>query len=86
MRGILTALAFAGLSAAPAAAQTAHLETPAHHLVIMDGATGIQLHCDDCETPIPPASMSKLMTANFTYRTSVTAPCKTVKCTPPNAN
>lgn len=58
MRGILIALALAGLSAAPAAA----LETPARHLAIMDGATGILLHCDDCETPIPPASMSKLMT------------------------
>lgn len=62
MRGILTALALAALSAAPAAAQTFRLETPARHLAIMDGATGILLHCDDCETPIPPASMSKLMT------------------------
>lgn len=31
------------------------------------------------------SSMSKLMSVNFAYRTSVTAPCKTVKCTPPNA-
>ncbi|HCK84666.1 MAG TPA: D-alanyl-D-alanine carboxypeptidase [Hyphomonadaceae bacterium] len=62
MRGILTALALAAVSAAPAAAQTFRLETPARHLAIMDGATGILLHCDDCETPIPPASMSKLMT------------------------
>jgi hypothetical protein len=31
------------------------------------------------------SSMSRLMSANFTYRTSVTAPCKTAKCTPPNA-
>ncbi len=34
----------------------------AQHAVIMDGATGVLLACDDCETPIPPASMSKLMT------------------------
>ncbi len=62
MRGILIALVLAGLSVAPAAAQTFRLETPARHLAIMDGATGILLHCNDCETPIPPASMSKLMT------------------------
>lgn len=62
MRRILTALALAALSAAPATAQTFRLETPARHLAIMDGATGILLHCDDCESPIPPASMSKLMT------------------------
>lgn len=34
----------------------------AQHTAIMDGATGVLLACDDCETPIPPASMSKLMT------------------------
>jgi D-alanyl-D-alanine carboxypeptidase (penicillin-binding protein 5/6) len=28
----------------------------------MDGASGALLHCDGCETPIPPASMAKLMT------------------------
>jgi D-alanyl-D-alanine carboxypeptidase (penicillin-binding protein 5/6) len=34
----------------------------AQHVTIMDGATGALLYCDDCETPIPPASMAKLMT------------------------
>lgn len=34
----------------------------AQHVTIMDGATGVLLACDDCEAPIPPASMSKLMT------------------------
>jgi len=34
----------------------------AQHVTIMDAATGAILACDDCSTPIPPASMSKLMT------------------------
>jgi D-alanyl-D-alanine carboxypeptidase (penicillin-binding protein 5/6) len=34
----------------------------AHHVTIMDGASGALLRCEDCETPIPPASMAKLMT------------------------
>ncbi|ANP44488.1 D-alanyl-D-alanine carboxypeptidase family protein [Candidatus Viadribacter manganicus] len=34
----------------------------AQHVTIMDGASGALLFCDDCETPVPPASMSKLMT------------------------
>lgn len=34
----------------------------AQHVTIMDGASGAILACDDCNTPIPPASMSKLMT------------------------
>lgn len=34
----------------------------AQHVTIMDGASGAILRCDDCETPIPPASMAKLMT------------------------
>jgi len=35
---------------------------PAQHVVIMDAASGAILACEDCETPVPPASMSKLMT------------------------
>jgi len=34
----------------------------AQHVTIMDGASGAILLCDDCETPVPPASMAKLMT------------------------
>ncbi len=45
-----------------AAAPAAPVITGAQHMTIMDGETGILLACDDCETPIPPASMSKLMT------------------------
>jgi D-alanyl-D-alanine carboxypeptidase (penicillin-binding protein 5/6) len=34
----------------------------AQHVTIMDGASGALLFCNDCETPMPPASMAKLMT------------------------
>lgn len=34
----------------------------AQHVTIMDGASGAILRCEDCEAPIPPASMAKLMT------------------------
>ncbi len=34
----------------------------AQHVTIMDGASGAVLSCQDCNTPIPPASMAKLMT------------------------
>jgi D-alanyl-D-alanine carboxypeptidase (penicillin-binding protein 5/6) len=55
------------LVAAPAQAQTpaatpSSVSGAARHVVIMDGASGAVLYCDDCQTPIPPASMSKLMT------------------------
>lgn len=39
----------------------------AQHVTIMDGASGAILSCDDCETPIPPASMSKLMTVLLAF-------------------
>jgi D-alanyl-D-alanine carboxypeptidase (penicillin-binding protein 5/6) len=36
--------------------------SPASHALIMDSETGITLHCQRCTEPMPPASMSKLMT------------------------
>lgn len=62
MRGLICLLTALLLAAPVASAQAFHVDTPARHVAIMDGATGILLYCDDCETPIPPASMSKLMT------------------------
>lgn len=58
----LSALTFALtlLLASPAAAQG--FSTPARNVAIMDAASGAMLYCNDCETPMPPASMSKLMT------------------------
>jgi len=45
------------------AARVAPPPSTAEHVTIMDSITGTVLLCDDCNTPIPPASMSKLMTA-----------------------
>lgn len=56
---ILAALALA--FAAPASAQT-EISGAARHVAIMDGESGVLLYCDECEVPMPPASMSKLMT------------------------
>ena len=36
--------------------------SPATHAVIMDGDSGAILYCQNCDVPMPPASMSKLMT------------------------
>ncbi len=63
---ITLAVALAG----PADAQRRRIRTPspppppavAQHVTIMDGATGALLACQDCQEPIPPASMAKLMT------------------------
>lgn len=61
-----TLIAVAMLCAAMA---TAHAQTPppsgAQHVTIMDGASGAILFCNECETPIAPASMSKLMTVEI---------------------
>ena len=38
------------------------LPSPAQHITILDYKTGAVLYCKDCERPMPPASMSKLMT------------------------
>jgi len=48
---------------ARAAAAAPAPPTPiSRHVAIIDGATGALLACEDCETPMAPASMSKLMT------------------------
>lgn len=57
------------MTAAPVWAQSAAptpafdpVPTPAAHLAILDYKTGQLLYCKGCEEPMPPASMSKLMT------------------------
>ena len=57
--GALTLVA--ALLAAPAAAGQG-FTTPARNVVIMDAGSGAILYCNECEAPMPPASMSKLMT------------------------
>lgn len=62
MQRALSALTIAlTLALAPAAAAQG-FTTPARNVAIMDAASGALLYCNDCETPMPPASMSKLMT------------------------
>lgn len=55
---VLSALVWA-VAASQALAQS---EARARHVTIMDAQSGAVLLCDECEAPIPPASMSKLMT------------------------
>ena len=62
---LITALLLAAWNAAPAARAQTPLSRPAAHVAIMDGQSGALLYCQDCETPMPPASMSKLMTVEI---------------------
>ena len=62
MLGALVALGAVVLAATPARAQDGAFTTPAQHVTIMDGASGLVLYCNVCDAPMPPASMSKLMT------------------------
>jgi D-alanyl-D-alanine carboxypeptidase (penicillin-binding protein 5/6) len=55
------ALFFAGAAHAQAPA-AGGFSSPARNAIIIDGATGTTLYCQDCDAPMPPASMSKLMT------------------------
>jgi D-alanyl-D-alanine carboxypeptidase (penicillin-binding protein 5/6) len=51
---------------APLAAQ-AQMDTSAEHAILMDGATGAVLWQKDAHAPMPPASMSKLMTLDLLF-------------------
>ena len=65
MRLAVMSLAVALVAATPVAAQqqpSVGFTTPAQHVTIMDAASGALLYCDDCQSPMPPASMSKIMT------------------------
>ena len=59
-------LFLSSLMAAPAGA--AVIETNAEHAILMDGATGQVLWAKDAYTPVPPASMSKLMTLELLFQ------------------
>lgn len=62
--GIIGAALLAWLCMMPAAAigQTPSAAGPTPHSVMIDFESGAVLACDRCQEPIPPASMSKLMT------------------------
>jgi D-alanyl-D-alanine carboxypeptidase (penicillin-binding protein 5/6) len=61
----LASFAFVCLAATGAFAQAPAFDpvpTLAQHVAILDYKSGQLLYCKDCEAPMPPASMSKLMT------------------------
>jgi D-alanyl-D-alanine carboxypeptidase (penicillin-binding protein 5/6) len=60
------ALSLAAAIALPASA--AVLDTAAEHAILMDGDSGQVLWEKDAYTPVPPASMSKLMTLELLFR------------------
>src|SRR3954471_19037046 len=69
MRRIFSILALAFCFAAPMAAPaSAALDTSAEHALLMDAATGQVLWQKDGMTPMPPASMSKLMTVELLFQ------------------
>lgn len=70
-RALCAITLIAAMALAPTAdAQRRRNRTPApppapavaQHVTIMDGASGAILDCENCNEPIPPASMAKLMT------------------------
>ncbi len=61
----LGALLLFSLVAAPASAD---ISTSANHAILMDGATGQVLWAKDAFVPMPPASMSKLMTIELLFQ------------------
>jgi D-alanyl-D-alanine carboxypeptidase (penicillin-binding protein 5/6) len=65
---LLSVLLFVSLAAfvAPAAAEA--VQTSAEHAVIMDADTGQVLWAKDAYSPVPPASMSKLMTLELLFQ------------------
>jgi serine-type D-Ala-D-Ala carboxypeptidase (penicillin-binding protein 5/6) len=65
MRRLLVGLLLSLIAAAPASAAIA---TSAEHGLIMDAATGQVLWAKDAFTPMPPASMSKLMTLELLFQ------------------
>src|SRR5215467_9745893 len=65
--GLIAAIAAAFVTfAVPSSA--AVMNTNAEHALLMDGATGQVLWAKDAFTPMPPASMSKLMTLELLFQ------------------
>ncbi len=48
-------------------ANAAEFETPATHAVILDYDTGLMLYGKDADAPVPPASMTKIMTLYMVF-------------------
>ncbi|WP_306016322.1 D-alanyl-D-alanine carboxypeptidase family protein [Oceanicaulis sp. MMSF_3324] len=67
MRRLLCLLALITLSLSPVALAQSAFDTRASHAVILDYETGDVLFSKNGEEPMPPASMSKLMTALMVF-------------------
>lgn len=65
MRVLLTALLASVTAVSHAAAQ--EFETPADYAAILDSETGTVLFCKNCNEPMAPASMSKIMTIELVF-------------------
>jgi serine-type D-Ala-D-Ala carboxypeptidase (penicillin-binding protein 5/6) len=65
LRVLFVILSFFGVLCTPAAAV---MSTSAEHALLMDGQTGQVLWAKDGFTPMPPASMSKLMTVDILFQ------------------
>ena len=65
MRVLLTALLASLTAVSHAAAQ--EFETPADYAAILDSETGTVLFCKNCNEPMAPASMSKIMTIELVF-------------------
>jgi serine-type D-Ala-D-Ala carboxypeptidase (penicillin-binding protein 5/6) len=64
MRALIFALIMFGLVGQ---AKAAEFTSPATHAVILDYETGLMLFGKDADTPIPPASMTKIMTLYMVF-------------------
>lgn len=62
---LFAGVCFAGLQSAPAAAQ---IETTAEQAILVDYESGEIMYCKNCRTPMPPSSMSKLMTVEMVFQ------------------
>lgn len=67
-RFVQAAFGSAALIFALSGAARAEIQTPAEHALIVDYDSGEVLFCKDCATPMPPSSMSKLMTVELVFQ------------------
>jgi D-alanyl-D-alanine carboxypeptidase (penicillin-binding protein 5/6) len=65
---VLAGAAFSALLLAMPLAAQAEILTPAKQAMIYDYDSGETLFCKDCQEPMPPSSMSKLMTVELVFQ------------------
>jgi D-alanyl-D-alanine carboxypeptidase (penicillin-binding protein 5/6) len=66
-RALFLVAALILLVGAPRAVRAQAIETPARHAILIDYDTGAVLIAKDADVPMPPASMSKLMTLTLLF-------------------